>query len=313
MPASPAIPAAENSLLLFLAVWAFCFPVVWGFSTRFLPALLGLAPPGRASAYAGLVFLAVATASAASGSARVSSAAVVAAAGCACWSLRIFRPSPRPPKTLGVDPRYPWFVRAAFGWLALAAILGWWGEAPGMTGASRHAFTAGFLASMIFAVGPRVLPAFLNSRELWSKRLMPVSLVLLTAGCALRVSSEPLAYAGVAAWAWKLLPVSAALELTAVLLFACNIARTLATPLPAWFPRQQVKDTMPLYWYVTSYPATRRLLVREGLVTLAGARAVPKSLTLREAVEADGADPDRVLKALRDFFDARLARAARGH
>jgi hypothetical protein len=36
----------------------------------------------------------------------------------------------------------------------------------GIHGASRHEFTAGFLDTMIFAIGPSILPAFLNSREL---------------------------------------------------------------------------------------------------------------------------------------------------
>jgi len=51
--------------------------------------------------------------------------------------------------------------------------------------------------------------------------------LLLQAGCLLRVSSEPLAYEGFLSAAWKVLPISGMLELSAVLFFATNLALTL--------------------------------------------------------------------------------------
>lgn len=57
-------------------------------------------------------------------------------------------------------------------------------------------------------------------------------LALLQAGCTLRVTSEPLAYEGIAAMAWKVLPVSGVLELGGVLLFAANVVLTFATGRP---------------------------------------------------------------------------------
>ena len=51
-------------------------------------------------------------------------------------------------------------------------------------------------------------------------------LFLLTLGCALRVSSEVLAYQDYANWAWSLLPVSAFLELAGITAFAMNIFGT---------------------------------------------------------------------------------------
>lgn len=56
------------------------------------------------------------------------------------------------------------------------------------------------------------------------------SLLLLHFGCLLRVVSEPLAYEHYWNFAWKVLPVSAVVELTAVALFAVNIAGTLLRP-----------------------------------------------------------------------------------
>ena len=55
---------------------------------------------------------------------------------------------------------------------------------------------------------------------------MFLSLLLLQTGCTLRASSELLAYEGLLPFAWKVLPVSGVLELSAVLLFATNMALT---------------------------------------------------------------------------------------
>ena len=140
---------------------------------------------------------------------------------------------------------------------------------------------------------------------------MQASLVLIATGCTLRVVSEPLAYGGILAIAWKVLPVSAVAELIAVLLFGFNLAMSLATPIPAWFGRKNVNDRMSVYWLVSSYPATRRLLVEYGLGTLAGADAIPKSLSLREAAQADGVSPSMLVEKLGAFFESRLAPSLR--
>ena len=97
----------------------------------------------------------------------------------------------------------------------------------GIWGASRHALTVGFAATMVFSIGPRILPHFAGIQAIFSKRLMFLSLLLLQTGCLLRASSEPLAYEGLLPFTWKLLPISGILELSAVLLFAANISLTL--------------------------------------------------------------------------------------
>src|SRR5205085_11345192 len=137
------------------------------------------------------------------------------------------------------------------------------------------------------------------------------ALALLTAGCALRVVSEPLAYAVAAPFAWKLLPISAMLELAAVLAFALNLGYTLAAPFPAWIARDGVTADLSLYWYVTAYPSTRRILERAGLTTLSHVDRVPPGLSLRAAASADHADLDRILADLRAWFDRNLARTLR--
>ena len=92
---------------------------------------------------------------------------------------------------------------------------------------SRHALTVGFAATMVFSIGPRILPHFAGVRAIFSKRLMFLSLLLLQTGCLLRVSSEPLAYEHLLPFAWKALPISGMLELGGVLIFAANITLTI--------------------------------------------------------------------------------------
>jgi uncharacterized protein involved in response to NO len=87
--------------------------------------------------------------------------------------------------------------------------------------------TVGFLAGMIFAIGPRILPVC-GGRQLFSPRLMFAACSLLNVGCLLRVSSGIPAYEGFAQGAWRVVPYSAVIELMAVCMFALNLALTMA-------------------------------------------------------------------------------------
>ena len=309
---SPAYPLVGDRVFLLLALWAFVAPVAWGYSTRFVTIFLGLRPPvRRAAPWLGAGILALVVLSLTRRFLAVDVVAMVMTAF-AIWALRVFHPSARPAKRAGVYKHYTAFVRLSFVWLGIAAILGLVSELvpsmPGLGGASRHAMTVGFVALLIFSVGPRLLPSFLNGRELASPRVMAWSLWLLTLGCALRVSTESVAYSAAGGLAWKLLPVSAFIELSAVLLFASNLALTLLQPMPAWFVESSVQAGLPLYFYVTSFPKTRPLLIRAGLKTLADVRRVPHSLTLEEAARADGVDVGVLLETLRHFFSSRKPR-----
>ena len=150
----------------------------------------------------------------------------------AVWALRFLERTQQPAKVKGVHPSFPLFVRLAYFWAIVAAALGIWASlvegSHGIWGASRHALTVGFLATMVFSVGQRILPAFSGMRLLFSTKLMFLAMLTLTAGCLLRVSSEILAYQGFAHWAWSWLPVSALTEMTAVTLFALNLFATFA-------------------------------------------------------------------------------------
>jgi len=154
----------------------------------------------------------------------------------AAIALGVFVRTQKPAKTLGISPSFPVFVRGAYVWLLIAAALGVYAAQAdangGIWGASRHALTVGFLSTMVFAIGQRVLPAFCGMRILFSKRLMGASLAILNLGCLLRVASEVPAYEANLRAAWRILPVSAVTEFTAVTLFALNLGITLILPSP---------------------------------------------------------------------------------
>lgn len=228
--AGPALPHALDQRYLALITWGFLVPFIWGFSARWLHVFLGLrqARTRLLAAAVGVNFAGVA--SAAIGNEALAAALFVVGAALAAFAIRIFEPAVREPKTRGLHASYPFFVRLAYVWMLIAALLGasaaLWDTSGGIWGASRHALTVGFIAMMVLCIGQRILPAFAGMRLLWSKSLMFSVLLLLAIGCVLRVSSEVAAYQGYAQWAWNVLPASAVLELLGITGFAVNIFGT---------------------------------------------------------------------------------------
>jgi hypothetical protein len=231
--ADPAFPPAFDLRFLALSTWGFLVPFVWGFSAKWMPVFLGLKPLRPRLLQITFALNSAAVLAALAGLIRTATVAFLATALLAPLALRLFARPQQAAKTRGVHASFPVFVRLAYLWLIVAAALGIWASrldnAAGVWGASRHALTVGFVALMIFCVGQRILPAFSGMRLLFSPRLMFLALALLTLGCALRVSSELLAYQGYALGAWRWLPVSAVTELAAVTLFAINLLATFAS------------------------------------------------------------------------------------
>lgn len=226
----PAFPQTFDQRFLVLAAWGFMVPFVWGFSAKWLPIFLGTQPPiNRLLASAVVVHL-IAIGFGLAGFFRETTVLILLSSSLAIVALRIFAMPVKSAKTKGIHSSFPVFVRIAYVWLVLAGSLGIWAAIAtnpfGIWGASRHALTVGFIATMVFCIGQRVLPAFSGMRLLFSSNLMFAGLLLLSVGCIVRVSSEVLAYQEIvpAAWAW--LPYSAILELFAVTLFAINLVLT---------------------------------------------------------------------------------------
>jgi uncharacterized protein involved in response to NO len=228
--ASPAFPHVLDQRYLTLTAWGFLVPFVWGFSTKWMRVFLGLRPVRPKVLLAALIVNFAGIALTFGGLGDQATAFFVAGVLLAIAALRMFEPAEQEAKTRGIHWSFPYFVRMAYGWLLVGALLGagaaLWDSSGGIWGASRHALTVGFIAVMVLCVGQRVLPAFAGMRLLWSTRMMFAALALLTIGCTLRVSAEVLAYQGYANWAWSVLPVSAVLELAGVTAFAANIFGT---------------------------------------------------------------------------------------
>mgnify|MGYP001545292590 CR=1 FL=1 len=228
---TPALPHLLDLQLVTMAIWGVLVPTIWGFNARWLPIFAGFGQPRTR-------LLLTAYGVSLSGIVMVffnwwgiSAVAFVVAAALAIQGLRVWLPAVQPAKVHNIHPSFPHFLRIAYGWLLIASVLGCLAaledRSGGLWGASRHALTVGFVAVMVFAIGQRVLPAFCGMRLLWSTELMFWSLALLNFGCLLRVSMEPLAYERDWQFAWRLLPVSAVIELTAVTIFALNLIGTL--------------------------------------------------------------------------------------
>lgn len=309
----PMYPAELDHLLLIAEIWGFVVPLAWGYSTRFVTIFLGLQPSDHRAARWLCPALVLVVLSALTLRFWIAGMLALVATFAALYALRIFHSPARPAKLLYVYKRYPLFIRLSYGWLVAAAGLGVladvFPQVTGLGGASRHALTVGFIATLIFALAPRMLPAFLGGRELYSPRLMAASLWLLTCGCLWRVSCEAIAYTSSPGSAiWALLPLSAFIELSAVLIFAGNMALTLRQSPPAWLEPDSVSAELPVYWFVTSFPRTRALLIGSGLKTLAQVKDPPRSLSLRDAAAADGVEIGRLLQILNEFFSRRQPR-----
>jgi len=225
-----AFPHALDQKYLVLLAWGFLVPVVWGFSARWLPTFLAIAQPGTPVFCTALILDLVGVLSGVCAWTIAATILLTSASVAIGLSLHLTERPHGPAKVQGIHASFPKFIRLAYAWLVIAGSMSVWAaiadQHGGIWGASRHALTVGFAATMVFAIGPRILPHFAGIRNIFSKRLMFLSLLFLQIGCTLRVCSEPLAYEGILTFAWKTLPVSGILELSGVLVFAINIALT---------------------------------------------------------------------------------------
>jgi hypothetical protein len=223
-------PHELDQKYLVLLAWGFLVPVVWGFSARWLPSFLAISKPDTRVFRAALILDLMGVLLGVSGWTKPATVLLATSAVAIGLALHLTQRPHGQAKVQGIHPSFPWFIRIAYGWLVIAGLMGIWAaiadQHGGIWGASRHALTVGFAATMVFSIGPRILPHFGGVYSIFSKRLMFLSLLFLQTGCLLRVSSEPLAYEGLFPLAWKVLPASGVLELSGVLLFAANLTLT---------------------------------------------------------------------------------------
>jgi hypothetical protein len=167
----PVIPHWLDQRYLFLAAWGFPVWAVWGFNARWLPVFLGIREPADSGLMAALATSGCGLAAAVFGHLQIATVLLLIASILATVSLGVFSRPRKPAKTLGVSSSFPAFVRGAYVWLLISAALGVYAALTdthgGVWGASRHALTVGFLSTMVFAIGQRVLPAFCGMRLLY--------------------------------------------------------------------------------------------------------------------------------------------------
>jgi hypothetical protein len=223
-------PHGLDQKYLVVLGWGFVVPVVWGFSARWLPSFLAISKPSGRWFRAALCLDAAGVVFGVAGWPKPATILFALSAITIGFALRFAERPHGHAKTQGIHPSFSTFIRLAYAWLIAAGSMSVWAAYSdmhgGIWGASRHALTVGFAATMVFAIGPRILPHFAGIQSIFSKRLMLLSLLCLQTGCLLRVSSEPLAYERLVSFAWKVLPVSGMLELSGVLIFAANMALT---------------------------------------------------------------------------------------
>jgi uncharacterized protein involved in response to NO len=240
-------PHGLDQKYLALLGWGFVVPVVWGFSARWLPSFLAISKPRGRWFRVALSLDVTGVLLGVAGFAKPATILFTLGAVAIGVALRFAERPHGQAKTQGIHPSFPIFIRLSYAWLIVAGPMSVWAALSdvhgGIWGASRHALTVGFAATMVFAIGPRILPHFGGIQSIFSKRLMLLSLLCLQTGCLLRVSSEPLAYEGIVSFAWKLLPVSGMLELSGVLIFATNIALTFLVGRSAFAPNVAPQST----------------------------------------------------------------------
>ena len=233
---NPAFPHVFDQRLLSLMTYGFFVPFIWGFSARWVSIFAGIEPTREPFLRWAVLINYIGVAAALFGFTLIAGCFVLGSCALATASLRLFEPVGRPAKIKGIHSSFPYFIRISYLWLIVSAMLGiaaaLLDHFGGIWGAARHALTVGFAATMVFAVGPRILPHFAGVKKLLSPAAMGLSLLLLNLGCFLRVTFEIAAYEQLWQPAWKVLPVSAILELSAVTLFAVNLILTFLLSAP---------------------------------------------------------------------------------
>ncbi len=179
-------PLAKDEALIFVQLFGFLLLFLCGVATRAVPSLTGNARPDASSRAAaitlavGVALYGVAAVWAAyrtptQATARIEDAALllVAAAFIAVtWLSGVARPRANRVARASQAPFH--FVRAAFAWLVVAAILTAWYAVPALidgkvidafaTDAIRHTLTVGVVTMMIVGMGMLVVPEFAGRR-----------------------------------------------------------------------------------------------------------------------------------------------------
>ncbi|HEX7448264.1 MAG TPA: hypothetical protein VF306_11995 [Pirellulales bacterium] len=315
-------------LLLQFAVFGFALNAIYGFGLRLLPGFLGAGSP-RATPIE-LNFWLHNAGSLALNAAPQSwpwlraAGAMLIAVGAASYAtgMRGFRRRGRPPPDDSWSASRPeigvhflrYYVQCAFGWLLVGLLIltaeslrgAMAGAAPShsVIGAARHALAVGFMTTLILGVGQRLLPILGQTLLAWPRLVKPI-FFLIQSGCALRVTSE----LATAVWptAYAVMPYSAPLELTALVLFAANCLRTLWPPADPLLTRGAVTARSSLKTLLAEQPALEDKLIGWGFGYLARTRAVPGELTVGSFAAGEGRNAAETIERINAWLAERAS------
>lgn len=300
---APVLPDSARRLLIILPVLGFATNAIYGFGIRLIPGLLniGRLRPRFFSASmmmhnAGLCLLLVPPRIV-----RVTGAALMLGASVLYLiGMNGLRSKPARP-IHGVDVRGRILVRVAFFWLicglSMIVIEQLFPALPhAYGGAWRHALTVGFITTMILGVGQRIVPIFIK-QPLASTQMMLVSAALIIAGNAGRVGLE-LATIGGWPWTFRLMGATGILELSALMLFALNLALTVRNHRHIYRGSEPLTPDVRVREAVNACPELQCRLRQAGITMFDDVPFIAPSMTFGALSLANGRTPEDLLGAI---------------
>lgn len=320
----------QRMVIIKLAVFGFAMNSIYGFGQMLLPGLLRIGKP-RLSAIEwsfwlhniGVVLMFVASGLPFALGRGVSTIAepigsLAVCAGAICYAIGQRgligkrRTSVRLEQGHWLLDVYP---PLAFAWLIISLLLLSVGDVQtaitgqplshAFTGAVRHALTVGFMTTLILGVGQRLIPV-LEHNVLRKPALIAPILICIGVGNLWRVTSQLTSlYSPVGFW---VMPVSAAFEWTALLLFTISVVSQFAR-------RQTLRDgnavtqQTSLAELLAARPAIEDKLIQRGFAYLVRARSVPSELTIGSFARSEREDPSELVEWINRqlFYDAKAA------
>ena len=202
---APLVNGAWELAIIYAGIFGFIINIVFAVSTRAVAGFMNLRPGFLRLRWAALALVNTGAALYVTGRLlsweqnMIGLATILLATGLIAFaiSLRIFEPpTKRRPYIAPAYARYEWFVKAAYGWLVVGAVLLFLQGIEGMLGDQIlpslstapviHVFALGFVAMMIFGLSARMLPLF-EPTALPHHRAMDAAFVLLNVSVGLRL------------------------------------------------------------------------------------------------------------------------------
>lgn len=306
-----------RQLLMELSIFGFTLNAIYGFGLRFLSGIVGSATPIHGAIEAafwlqnfGVALVVLAHVKPMAIAAPFGIVALTGAAFSYALGMRGFRrvrrTTARPEVGQAVLRHY---IQLAFFWLLAGMVLlliaeFTWnirGTTPphSYLGAVRHALTVGFMTTLILGVGQRLIPVLGHTLLPWPGLVLPTFL-LIAVGNLWRVVTEILT--PISPVAFRLMPYSSVLELTALTLFTANALRTLWPPRDPLLRTGQASLTTSVAVLLAEYPWLEDHLFAWGIAYVGRVRSVPQELTLGTLATGEGKQPDEIIARVNELL-----------